>query len=370
MKIAFIITRSDEIGGAHIHVHDLANWLIKKGYTVRVFVGGEGVFTEKLCQSGIPFEPLKKLQRPISPVTDILAIKEIAKRLKEFQPDLVSIHSAKAGIIARLACAAVKQPCLFTAHGWSFTNGVAKHSRLIFRFLEKCLAPLSENIITVCESDRELALNSGVGHRQTIKTIHNGMPWLPKPNRRTHHLDDEIDVKLVMVARFEEQKDHGTLLEALSQLKELRWNLDFIGDGPLQDEVRALSKTLGLSDRVRFLGRRQDVPQLLESADIFVLTTNWEGFPRSIIEAMRACLPVVATAVAGVSEAVTQGETGYLVQPKDIESCAESLRVLIESPEHRQELGMKGRENFEQFFTFDAMASATVDLYEKLVPDQ
>lgn len=369
MKIAYIITRSDEIGGAHIHVHDLAAWLREKGHEVRVFVGGQGVFTEKLAHSGIPFTSLKYLKRPISPVNDILGVIEIAKRVKEFQPDIISIHSAKAGILARLACAATKRPCVFTAHGWSFTNGVAKLSSLFFRLLEKSLAPLSKCIITVCESDRELALNNGIGQPQKITTIHNGMPWLPTPQKNSEGGGLEGDTKLVMVARFERQKDQRTLLEAVALLKGLNWNLDFVGDGPLQNEMQELSETLGISDRVHFLGRRQDVPQLLAKADIFALITNWEGFPRSIIEAMRACLPAIATDVAGVSESVKHGETGYLIPPKDIEACAEYLRILIESAKHRRELGTKGRKYFEQHFTFDAMAVSTLALYQKLITE-
>lgn len=369
MKIAYVITRSDEIGGAHIHVHDLAAWLMKQGHDVKVFVGGEGVFTRKLEQSSIPFESLKNLKRSISPAIDVLGVIEIAKRLKHFQPYLVSIHSAKAGILARLACAAIKQPCVFTAHGWSFTNGVARHSSFFFRFLEKFLAPLSKSIITVCESDRELALTSGVGQPQKITTIHNGMPWLPAPEPPPTDYSSKVDVKLVMVARFEQQKDHRTLLEAAAILKDLRWSLDFVGDGPLQSQMQDLSKTLGISDRVHFLGRRQDVPQVLEKADIFVLTTNWEGFPRSIIEAMRACLPVIATDVAGVPESVIHGKTGYLVPPQDIEACTKYLSALIESAGHRRELGTKGREYFEQHFTFDAMAASTLALYQKLTSE-
>jgi len=366
MKIAYVITRSDEIGGAHIHVHDLAAWLLEQGHDIRVFVGGRGVFTEKLKRSAIPFESLKYLKRPISPISDVLGVFEIAKRLKAFQPDLVSIHSAKAGILARLACMVTKQPCVFTAHGWSFADGVTSPASVLFRFLEKALAPVSQRIITVCESDRALALDHGVGEPHKVTTIHNGMPWLPAPEARPTEQPPETGPRLVMVARFEGQKDHRTLLNALATLRDLPWSLDLVGDGPLQAEVKKLTDELDITSRVHFLGRRQDVPQILEEADIFVLTTNWEGFPRSIIEAMRAGLPVVATDVAGTSESVTEGETGYLIPPNDTGACARRLSALIESADHRRELGARGREHFERHFTFESMANATLALYREL----
>jgi len=367
MKIAHVITRSSEVGGAHIHVRDLSRWLLEQGHEVKVFVGGEGAFIDVLKEASLPYTQLKYMKRPISPLNDIIAIKELANALKSFQPDIVSAHSAKAGIIARVACAITGIPCVFTAHGWSFTDGVKWPASFIFWSLEKLLAPFSKTIITVCESDRTLALDKKIARPEKIRTIHNGMPSIDLSALDTAHLPAREAPTLVMIARFEDQKDHRTLINALCSLKDLPWNLQLVGDGPLLDEIKALASSYGLVDRILYMGRRRDIPEILQRADIFVLSTNWEGFPLSILEAMRAGLPVVATKVAGIPESVEDEVTGYLIPPKDSKLLSQRIRQLLESESLRKELGAKGLEHFQSSFTFEKMANATLALYEEIL---
>lgn len=228
MKIAYVITRSDEIGGAHIHVRDLASWLESQGHEVTVLVGGNGPYIEMLKDASLSYRQLKYMKRPISPINDLRAVLELAKAFSHFQPDIVSAHSAKAGMVARIACAFKKIPCVFTAHGWSFTEGVGWPASLVFRSIETLLAPVSEAIITVCENDRTFALEKGIASSKKLRTIHNGMPEIDESSLDTSYLTDKGVPLLVMVARFEEQKDHRTLILALSCLKDLEWHLQLV----------------------------------------------------------------------------------------------------------------------------------------------
>jgi glycosyltransferase involved in cell wall biosynthesis len=174
-------------------------------------------------------------------------------------------------------------------------------------------------------------------------------------------------VRLVMVARFGPQKDHATLLRALAKLTHREWHLDLIGDGPLMEQTRALAVDLGLTSRIRFLGERSDVDEFLANAQASLLVTNWEGFPRSILEAMRAGLPVIATSVAGIAEAVVDGDTGFLVPRGDVEMLRDRIdRVLID-PEVRQRLGANGRRRFEREFTLSVFLRNTFAVYRDLV---
>jgi len=366
MKIAYVITRSNEIGGAHVHVRDLASWFISQSHEACVFVGGTGVFTDALEEAGVPFVPLQHLKRPVSPVHDMLAVRELAEELKRYGPDIVSVHSAKAGIVGRLACRLAGVPCVFTAHGWSFTDGVKWPAKQLYRTLEKFLAPLAAAIVTVCRSDATLAINQKVAPPDKLVTIYNGMPELDSSRLKSTSSLRTVPT-LVMVARFESQKDHATLIDALSLLKDLDWRLELVGDGPLMKSIHARVRDYGLDSNVAFLGRRRDVPSILEQSDIFVLSTNWEGFPRSILEAMRAGLPVVATEVAGIPESVEHDVTGYVVPQGDEKVLAERLRALITSQELRTEMGSAGRKSFSQHFTFERMALDTQGLYQRLL---
>jgi glycosyltransferase involved in cell wall biosynthesis len=140
-----------------------------------------------------------------------------------------------------------------------------------------------------------------------------------------------------------------------------------VGDGPAEYAVRRLAYDLGIEDRVRFLGSRDDVAELMAASDVYVLASNWEGLPRSIIEALRAGLPVVATELAGTPELVTHGDNGYLVERGDIDELAEMLARLISDAGLRARMGARSRERYEAEFSFERMYRRTVGVYESVL---
>jgi glycosyltransferase involved in cell wall biosynthesis len=140
-----------------------------------------------------------------------------------------------------------------------------------------------------------------------------------------------------------------------------------VGDGPLRADMESLAEKQGLSGRVHFLGQRTDVDRLLARAQISLLATNWEGFPLSILEAMRAGLPVVASDVGGVSEAVQDGETGYVVPRADVHRLRNRLEGLLRSADLRGRLGAAGRARYEQHFTLDHMVEETLEVYQSVL---
>jgi glycosyltransferase involved in cell wall biosynthesis len=173
--------------------------------------------------------------------------------------------------------------------------------------------------------------------------------------------------RLIMVARFGAQKDHATLLHALAGLQTHDWELDLIGDGPLVSQMESLSASLGLARRVHFLGQRTDVSQILAQAQISLLVSNWEGFPLSILEAMRAGVPVVASSVGGIGESVRDGETGYLVPRGDVGVLRDRIGRLLTTPALRVRLGSSGRTRYEQHFTLDRSVAKTLAVYRSVV---
>ena len=166
-----------------------------------------------------------------------------------------------------------------------------------------------------------------------------------------------------MVARLQEPQDPFTLLQALAPARESAWHLDLVGDGPLRQRVEAEIKSLCLQDHVTLHGEQLDIAERLSRADVFILSTKREGFPLSILEAMRAGLPVVASDVGGISEAVIHGETGTLAVSEDPAALHAALRPLMEDPERRRTLGHNGRRRFEQEFAMDRHIHRTWALY-------
>jgi glycosyltransferase involved in cell wall biosynthesis len=366
LKIAYILTRSDLIGGVQVHVRDLAVSMAQRGHEPAVLVGAGGPFLDSLRAAGVPTFPLQHLAAAINPVRDTRAIAEIHSILKRWRPDFVSTHSSKAGVLGRMAARALGIPVVFTAHGWAFTPGVPGRQAWLYRAIERAAAPLANRIITVSEFDRQLAIARLSQSPARIVTVHNGMPDVGASFRAD---PGRSPVRLIMIARFEPQKDHSTLLEALAQLTHLSWTLDLVGDGPLLPQVQATSRVLGIGERIRFWGQRGDVPERLADAQVALLITNWEGFPRSILEAMRAGLPVIASEAGGSSESVQHGTTGFIVPKGGTAELKSRLEDLITSPELRVRLGKHGRARYEQEFTLSHTIDKTLRVYQELVAE-
>lgn len=345
-----------------MHVLDLAVAAQREGHQVQVLVGGDGPYARILREHGLQVVNLRHLVRPIRPHIDFLAVLECLRAFWRFKPDIVHAHSTKAGLVGRLAARLAHIPAVFTAHGWAFTEGVAERSRRLAIMLERRAAKWSKAIICVSEYDRKLALSLGVGNEALLIRIHNGVPdvsRLPQSGTERHK------VRLVSIARLDVPKDHVLLVEALATVHDIAWELELIGDGPLTETVRERVHALGLADKVLFSGLCNDVPQRLEKADIFVLVSRWEGLPLSILEAMRAGVPVVASNVGGVSEAVQDDRTGYLVDKGDMPMLADRLRRLMLDKQLRGQMGEAGRALFEREFLFDIMYQRTVSVYQQ-----
>ena len=364
MKIAYLITRADPIGGAQIHVRDLATAMRAGGHSPTVITGGTGSFLESLEEEGVPVIIVRDLTVPIGPVRDFRALREIRSVLKELRPDLLTTHSSKAGILGRIAGRSLGIPVVFTAHGWAFTPGIPSLHAAVYRQIERLVGPLSSRIITVSEFDRRLAIEAGIVSQKRLVAVHNGIPDVP-PSLRAD--PGRFPVRLVMVARFEPQKDHVTLLKAMAGLHQQPWELDLIGNGPLMKEMESLASTLGIAERVRFLGQRMDVGEILAQSQVSLLVTNWEGFPLSILESMRAGLPVVASGVGGIAESVRDGETGYLVARGSVEELRQRVGLLLNDARLRSRLGASGRSYYEQHFTLAHSVAKTLAVYEDVV---
>ncbi len=367
MRVLYVITKADEIGGAQIHVRDLAERLKIDDHEVMVVAGEYGAFINQLEDRGIAYAILPELVREIKPYKDLKACVLLRGIIKKFNPDLVGLHSSKAGIVGRIAALGLGIPVIFTAHGWSFTDGVGNRKRKLYIFIEKIMSHFTDKIITVSEKDKELALNYDVTTAEKQIVIHNGIIDKFKekvPNKKVN--SDSKKIIITSVARFSEQKDHETLICAMSGISNLNWELHLIGKGSRINNVELMVKEHKLEDKVFFHGEIHNVHDFLDKSDIFVLSTNWEGLPLSIIEAMCSSLPIVATNVGGVSELVTEN-VGFLVPRKDIQALRRALSNLIENQEMRVKMGEDARKRYLDYFCFEAMYSKTIFEYNNLI---
>jgi glycosyltransferase involved in cell wall biosynthesis len=362
MKIVHVLTRGDVLGGAQSHVRELSLELRSLGHDVTVITGAPGVFTDQLRQAGIPWLLVRSLVRPVRPHRDVAALVELWCTFGRLKPDVVCAHTAKAGSLARAAARLHHIPSVFTPHGWSIFDRTSLRTIPLFCWAERLSSWMGTRVINVCEYERMLAQQFGVCPAKELEVVHNGIGEIPFARLRPIEAQPPV---IVMVARFAAPKDHATLLQALSGLLCKQWRLLLVGAGELKPHVGAQVGALGLSGRVRILPPDSDVIRLLMEAQLFVLSTNLEALPISILEAMRAALPVVATDVGGIAESVRHEETGLLVRRGDVAAMRDALARMIAHPALRVAMGTAGRRLWAAQFTASTMTTRTVEVYKR-----
>jgi glycosyltransferase involved in cell wall biosynthesis len=274
--------------------------------------------------------------------------------------EVVHVHSAKAGFLGRLAALLAwrTERCAYTPHAWSFWAASGAEAAA-YRRLERLAARWCRAIVAVSSDEREAGLAAGVGRLEQYRVIPNGVdpgrfdrPRAPVPGR------------ILFLGRLARQKRPDLALRALAQLERPDAEVVLASDGPDRQALERLAGELGVAGRVRFLGYREDVPALLAEAACVLLTSDYEGLPLTVLEAMAAGVPVVATRVGGVEEAL--GDTGVIVDQGDAEAIAAGLARVLGDAEAAARLGERGRARVLERFTRERMVADTVVLYEEL----
>lgn len=364
MKIAQVITRMDTIGGAQVHVRDLSNHLAALGNEVFIITGGQKSTHHKL---DVPCYISSSLKREICPLYDVRALFEIRKVLKETKPDVVATHSSKAGLIGRIAAWSLRIPTVFTAHGWAFTEGVSPKKRKFYVAIEKTIGKITNQVITVSHYDRHLAILNQVLPMHKIKTVHNGVLPIKQTGQQNQ---SKSQVNVIMVARFDVPKRQLNLIRACEKLYDMPWRLSFIGDGTKLEEARGYVEKRNLHNRVLFYGGMNNIEIPLSNSQIFVLLSDYEGLPLSILEAMQVGLPIIASDVGGVKEAVIDSDNGFLIPKGKEQLLLQRLTELITDVSLRDSMGLRSRELFNEKFSFDRMLTETKEVYETINKNQ
>lgn len=367
-RILEMITLSDW-GGAQAYVFAVARGF-KDRYDIAVACAPGGPLIPRLHREGVRVIEIPSLVRTPSPLADLITVWRVVRCLRRERFDLVHCHSTKAGLLGRLAARIAAVPAVvFTAHGWPFTSGWHPIVRIVSTLAERAAAHLATTIICVAHHVRAEALRMRIGRPAQLAVIHNGVDpalWVERPAVGTSPGHSSPSCTVVMVGRLQDPKDPATLVRAWKRISGAH-RLILVGDGPIRPELEAIITGDRLSDRVILLGAREDVPALLRDADIFVLSSRWEGLPLAVIEAMMAGLPVVATAVGGVSEVVADGQTGILVPPGQPEALAGALNRLLKDTGLRTQMGATGRQRALEHFTEARMLADIGRLYERIL---
>lgn len=362
-KILYIVTKSD-LGGVTKYLLELVNHL-PKNYEPFFIMSSKGYFSEELEKLGLNknifFVPMTNSIFDI--FQHIKSNLETLKIINKIKPDLIHCNSMTGGIVGRICGSLSFTPVVFTAHGWTFSGGYSNVKLLFYQILENLLAPLTKKIICVSKHDLLIGKKFLPLFKNKMVMIHNGISDIEKKNIKQNFCDEEL--KIVMISRFCWPKDPFLLLESVNSLINdgLNIKLDFYGYG---EYVNDLEKRINDCNKVniRFMGEVENVIDVLLDYDVYSLTSDKEGLPIGIIEALRSGLPILVSDVGGNSECVN--ENGYLVKKQDVEDCKEKIRKLYNERNNLAKLGQNSRKIFEEEFSVQKMVQETHNIYEKM----
>lgn len=366
VKVMFLITGL-AYGGAETQLVNLATKLKCRGWDVRVVsMLPPQAFVEELKNAHIPLATLNMRRG----VADPRAVFRLLKILREWEPDILHSHMVHANLLARVVRIFCKIPVLIsTAH--SIDEG-GSWREVAYRLTD----PLADLTTNVSRTAVERYIRVGAAPKNKIIFMPNGIDTAKfKPNKAAgQRLRNELGVDnyfvWLAVGRFEEAKDYPNMLRAFKMIVSKKSDvvLLLVGQGSLLEEVKKLAGALGMKDNVRFLGVRQDVPDLMNAADAFVLSSRWEGFGLVLVEAMSCQLPVVATDSGGPREILNGGKLGHLVPPGDSEALAAAMMKMMSLPEaERQAMGRAGRAYIEANYSLEHVVDQWEVLYKELL---
>ncbi|GLW61958.1 hypothetical protein Arub01_02020 [Actinomadura rubrobrunea] len=365
LRVATVITRFNG-GAGHVALNGLLA-LAPDAYERTVFTGGVGIdgqagdasgyrrgvrygkdavagastgdLIERAYAAGMQVAQVRPLVPQISPRDDVAALHTLTRVLAEGRYDVVHTHSSKAGFVGRLAAARAGVPrIVHTWHGFPFHDYQSWARRRAYIRLERIAAKHTDAFLAVGSQTAVTALRLGLATPERIRltwpavdvdayTADSGARA-----RARRRLDLPLGVKVVgAVGRLTRTKGPHLLAKALARLPEDVFGL-WAGGGPLAEEMPRLSADLGVADRMRWLGHRDDVAEVLPAFDVMALPTYTEGLPCVLVEAICAGVPLVTTAVSSNHDLVLPGETGLLVPPDDPASLAAAITALLDDP--------------------------------------
>ena len=359
------------VAGAEVLVAETIRRLGQRIAPVVLCLDGVGPLGEQMRAEGVPVIGLGR-----RPGLDVAVARRMAAELRVRQVQVVHAHQYTPffyGAIARLL-PGMRFRLILTEHGRHYPDVVSAKRRLVNRWM---LARLADDVNAVCEfSARALQRLDGFS-AQHVHVIENGID-VPnytvaddKPDRRARLGFDAARRLVLCVARFHPVKDHRMLLNAFAKVAGAFLDVDLVlaGDGELRCTLEEQARAMGLNERVRFLGVRRDVPELLAAADAFVLTSVSEGASLTVMEALASGVPAVVTNVGGNPEIVRDGQEGLLVPRGDHEATARALGALLADRALAQRMGRAGRARAEQQYQLDDTVRRHYETYVKAVAE-
>lgn len=313
--------------------------------------------------------------REIQLKSDISCVFKINKLLKRLEPDMVYLHSSKAGALGRIALLFnLKTKIIYNAHGWYFTAKISEKKKRIFALIEKILSIKTNMIINISQNEYDAAIKYKIANKKKMCIIENGIDLERFENlnqyreeyRNNFNIKDD-DIVIGVVARLSEQKDPITTIKAFKIIKEKYENskLMYIGDGELKEEIIKFAEDNNIQKDIIITGWVNNTERYLSAVDIAVLPSKWEGFGLAIVEYMAAEKPIVATRVGGIQDIIKCDENGVLINAESEQELADSIERYILNKQYKNEVIRKNKKCVKEKYSICRLINCLIDIIKK-----
>lgn len=342
------------------------------GADVALAAAPGGRLEDQVRQAGMGFFPIRNFVSELSPFKDLHALSQLLRLLAREKFDIVHTHNSKAGFLGRMAARRNRIPIVIhTIHGFAFHEEESWLRRRMFVNLERLAAHWCDQMIAISQPMMLWAQQEGIAAAEKLVKIYSGIPVerfrsrLPSRKLQTRFGLEPDDVVIGVVSKLWEGKGHTILLEAVAHLvrQGLPVKLLVVGEGHLEDKLKAKVRELKIEERVIFTGFLEDVSEVTAILDISALPSFYEGMGRVVLEAMAAGKPVVASNVGGLTELVENEVTGYLIPPGDVGALADRLERLANDPDKRKEMGDRGSRRVRREHSAEKMVEMIHQVY-------
>lgn len=389
IKVVHIITKL-ELGGAQKNTLYTVEHLNKEKFEVYLISGYGGILDDEainLNKKGVKVLFSKNLIREINPIKDFLAFLEIYNYLKKISPNVIHTHSSKAGILGRWCGFFLnffkrkKIKIIHTFHGFAFSKFHNFFVRNFFIFLEYLTAKISDILIFVSKDNMNTAKKLKIGNYKRYMLVRSGIKIdefcnisknkdLRDLKRNQLGISENYKV-ITTIGPFKPQKNLVDFIKMAKIVSEnlVSYKLKFliVGDGEQRQQLVSLAKELKILDKILFLSWQKDIRGILASTDIFVLTSLWEGLPRSAVEALVSGVPVVAYAVDGLNDIIVSGKNGFIVPPKNLKELSKKVILLLTDDKIFSKIKEFTCSSIDKSFDIDYMVYQQEEIYINLI---
>ncbi|MDS0526656.1 glycosyltransferase family 4 protein [Clostridium sp. SHJSY1] len=334
-KIILHIAQSD--GGVSKYLQMLFKYFNRNEYEQILVCSKQYAKEENIYRKLVDKIEFVDMTREINLKLDIKAIYILCKIIKKYNPDLIYVHSSKAGALGRIANFYTRKSIIYNPHGWAFNMNVSKKKKLFYELIERILAKKTDKIVAISNAEKQSAIKHKICINDKVKVIFNGIDISEYENNLIKSSDKELlnipenTIVIGMVGRISRQKAPDTFVRIAAKIKKIIRNAFFIivGDGDEKEEIEELIRVFGLQDSFLITGWVNDVYTYIKRFDIAMLISRWEGFGLVIPEYMVSKKPIIATNVDAIPNLITNNNEGILINVDNVEEGVNAILKIV-----------------------------------------